>query len=140
MVKFKTADLKKKALAAIKKEKLTKIGDIEAFLPVGRRTFYDHKLHEDPDILEALETVAKGKKVRMRNKWEDSDSPALQIAAFKLMADEDELERLSQTTQNHKGDIGLQITTRVILPTPLPAEEDDEPKQVPGNTRLKLAG
>ena len=46
-------------------------------------------------------------KIKLVNKWEDSDNPTLQIAAFKLMAEQEELQALSTNWQKneHSGEI-----------------------------------
>ncbi len=40
-------------------------------------------------------------KVSMRSKWHKSEAPALQLALMKLIANEDELKRLSVTYNDH---------------------------------------
>ncbi len=46
-------------------------------------------------------------KIKLVNKWEDSDNPTLQIAAFKLIATEEEKQSLSTNWQKneHSGEI-----------------------------------
>ena len=54
----------------------------------------------------------------MVNKWEESDNPTLQIAAFKLIANDDEQKALSTNYQHteHSGEIkGNPTTFKVII-------------------------
>ena len=79
----------------IVKHKLFFIDDICAFLPISRATFYDwefDKLDELKDLLNQNRTELK---VSMRSKWYKSNAPALQMALMKLIANEDELRKLS---------------------------------------------
>jgi len=100
-------ELEKKALAAIKKNKLMFIEHIVAFLPCSKKTFYEHKLHESNAIKKAVEEMRIGKKTKMLSNWIDSESNALQIAAMKMIATENEAHRLSgtRTEIKHKGAI-----------------------------------
>jgi hypothetical protein len=86
------------------------IEHIVAYLPCSKETFYNHKLHESDAIKKAIETNRVGRKSKMLNNWIDSESNALQIAAMKLIATEDEAHRLSgtRTEIKHKG--GIQST------------------------------
>jgi len=104
---YKTEDLEKQALKAIEKNKLMFIEHIVAFLPCDKTTFYNHKLHESNAIKKAVEEMRIGKKTKMLSNWIDSDSNALQIAAMKMIATEEEAHRLSGTKSEvkHKGAI-----------------------------------
>ena len=107
---YKTEELEKKALAAIKRHKLMFFEHIVAYLPCSKETFYNHKLHESDAIKKAVETMRVGKKTKMLTNWIDSESNALQIAAMKMIATEEEAHRLSgtKTEIKHKG--GIQST------------------------------
>lgn len=82
----------------IVKHKLFFIEDIVSFLPCAKPTFYDffppgsNELNELKGLLETNRTTLK---VSMRSKWYTSNSPALQMALMKLIANEDELRKLS---------------------------------------------
>lgn len=104
---YKTEELLEKALSAIKKNKLMFIEHIVAFLPCSKETFYNHKLHESDAIKKAVEEMRVGKKTKMLSNWIDSESNALQIAAMKMIASEEEAHRLSgtRTEIKHKGAI-----------------------------------
>lgn len=83
------------------------IEHIVAFLPCSRETFYHHKLHKSDTIKKAVEEMRIGKKTKMLSNWIDSESNALQIAAMKMIATEEESHRLSgtRTEIKHKGAI-----------------------------------
>jgi len=87
-------------LAIVELEECRNISELLLFLPYGKTTFYDtHK--EDSETLnaikEAINKIKVDKKRTMRKRWETSENPTLELAAFKLMADQDELEALSMT-------------------------------------------
>lgn len=86
------------AKEVIVKHKLFFIEDIVAFLPCDKTTFYrffDTQSNEYNELKELLETNRTELKVSMRSKWYKSNAPALQMALMKLIANPDELKRLS---------------------------------------------
>jgi hypothetical protein len=83
------------AKEVIVKHKLFFIDDIVAFLPISKSTFYEWKLEQSEELKELLEQNRVELKVSMRSKWYKSNSPALQMALMKLIANKDELRRLS---------------------------------------------
>ena len=98
------------AKEAIVKHKLFFIDDIVAFLPIAKSTFYEWKLEQSEELKELLEQNRVELKVSMRSKWYKSNSPALQMALMKLIANKDELKRLSMQYQNveqHQTNIDL---------------------------------
>ena len=97
---YDKGELEKIALEMIEEHKLTKISHLATFMPCSRSTFYDLELDKSDIIKETLYKIRENKKKKMTDKWAESDNATLQIAAFKLMADEDELTRLnSQKTE-----------------------------------------
>ncbi len=86
----------------IVKHKLFFIDDIVAFLPCSKQTFYDFyppnsdQLDELKGLLEINRTQLK---VSMRSKWYTSNAPALQMALMKLIANPEELRKLSMNHQ-----------------------------------------
>ena len=63
-----------------------------------RDTFYNHGLDKFDTIKSALEENRAKIKKKMRGNWQKKyASPALQIAAYKLMGTDEERKRLSQT-------------------------------------------
>lgn len=87
--------LEKQSIAAINKHKLTRIQHVISYLPCVSSTFYNFELEKSESIKEALFINRERKKKKLTDKWEDSDNPTLQIAAYKLLADEDELLKLN---------------------------------------------
>jgi hypothetical protein len=93
-----------------------------AFLPCSKETFYNHKLHESDAIKKAVEEMRVSKKTKMLSNWINSDTPSLQIAAMKMIAEEHEAHRLNGTKQEIRQTGNL--TSKVI--EWIPAEYDDE--------------
>lgn len=74
------------------------IEDIIAYLPCSKNYFYDHfsiDSNEYDELKTLLESNRVSLKVKMRKKWEDNPAPALQMALMKLIANPEELKRLS---------------------------------------------
>lgn len=107
---YKTEELEKKALAAIKRHKLMFIEHIVAYLPCSKVTFYEHKLNESNAIKKAVESMRVSRKTKMLSGWIDSEVPTLQIAAMKMISDEHEAHRLNGTKQEIKHDGGIKST------------------------------
>lgn len=82
----------------IVKNKLFFVEDIVSFLPISKPTFYEYFPIESNEInvlKDLLETNRTELKVSMRSKWYKSNSPALQMALMKLIANPEELKKLS---------------------------------------------
>lgn len=82
----------------IVEHKLFFVEDIVAFLPCVSSTFYDFfpaKSEESEELKELLNKNRIELKVSMRSKWYKSNSPALQMALMKLIANPEELKKLS---------------------------------------------
>ena len=99
---YKTEDIKKQSLDAIKKNNLIFVGDIFAYTLFVKKTFYEHKLHESDDIKSALDKNRVSMKVSMRDKWYHSDNATLQIGLMKLISEDNEAHRLNGTKQEIK--------------------------------------
>lgn len=86
------------AKEVIVKHKLFFVEDIVSFLPISKPTFYEYFPIESNEInvlKDLLETNRTELKVSMRSKWYRSNSPALQMALMKLIANPEELKKLS---------------------------------------------
>ena len=82
----------------IVKHKLFFIEDIVAFIPCSKNYFYDHfpvNSNEYDELKGMLEINRTELKVSMRSKWYKSNAPALQMALMKLIANPEELKKLS---------------------------------------------
>lgn len=99
---YKTEELERLSVEAIKQHKLFFIEDIVAYLPCDKTTFYHHKLHESNAIKESLTEVKTNLKVSMRSKWYRSDNPTLQLALMKLLSGDEELRKLSMQHNVHE--------------------------------------
>jgi len=90
-------ELLKQSLKIIETEEVVFIEELVSYLPCDKKTFYTHKLHENPDIKAAMTKNKVSKKAKLRKKWFDSENATLQVALYKLLANEEELERLQNT-------------------------------------------
>lgn len=95
--------LKQLCLTAIKENDIKNITDIALYIPYSRQSVYCANLHNDFEIRDALNFNRMKVKEGMRKKWVLSDNPVLQISAYKLYADEDELRRLNNKHDNSGG-------------------------------------
>jgi hypothetical protein len=111
---YKTAELERKALEAIEKHKLFFIEDVVAFLPCDKTTFYAHKLHENNGIKDALEKNRVEVKTSLRSKWYKSDAPALQIALYKLIASDEEGDRINSQKTKFDGNLNVEMPQIII--------------------------
>lgn len=80
------------------KNSIRYIDELVAYLPICRTTFYDYfKLNSNK--LNIIKELIDNNKVKvksdLRRKWETSDNATLQMGAYKLLANEDELDRLN---------------------------------------------
>ena len=98
--RFEYNDILKEALKVIKRHKLCFIEDVVIHLKCGKTTFYKLKLNESNEIKEAIWGEKRRTKLnRMRKRWEDSENATLQVGLYKLLANDDELERLNNSKQ-----------------------------------------
>jgi hypothetical protein len=107
---YNKEDLYNEVIEAIKTNKLKHFNYIERFINATMPTLYDHfpvDSNEFKTIKRELGINRIASKLKMVNKWEDSENPTLQIAAFKLIANEDEQQALSTNWQKseHSGEI-----------------------------------
>lgn len=101
------------AKEVIVKHKLFFIEDIVSFLPCAKPTFYDFFPPNSDELNELKELLEKNRvelKVSMRSKWYKSNSPALQMALMKLIANPEELKKLSMQYQD------ITTTERLLSP------------------------
>lgn len=76
------------------------------YAKMGKTKAYHHKLNESKAVKEALEESRVKAKSFLVNKWIASEQPTLQIAAFKLMCNDEERAKLNQNNVDitSKGD------------------------------------
>lgn len=95
------ADIKKlreKALKILEKKKdIYFFADLATELGYARQYLYEIGFCPDKDdiLKQALDDNKKTIKRGLRNKWFKSDNATVQVALYKLLADEDELARLN---------------------------------------------
>lgn len=90
-------------LEVIKEEKLTFFNDLSIFIEPTMATLYEWDFDKSDTLKEELKKNKLAAKRKMRNKWEDSDNATLQIAAYKLMADRDEMDALVMNKVEQSG-------------------------------------
>jgi hypothetical protein len=101
------------AKQAIQEHELTTIEEVVTHLPCSQSVLYETdewKVEVLEPIKKALETQRTSLKAKMKKDWRKSDSnPSLQIAAFKLMATDEELEKLTinNNKNQHSGELGI---------------------------------
>lgn len=98
---YDKAEILEQAIAAIKKNELTTMKEVLFYIPVKKTIVYSPEWETEflNPIKEELETMAVNLKHKMKKKWRNSRQPILQIAAFKLMADDEELAALAPPRQ-----------------------------------------
>ena len=130
MPKYETKELIKKSLEAIKKHDLVFVTDVVTYLPCSRALFYERQLDKVDSIKEALEDNKVQMKVKMRKKWFESQTPALQLAFMKLISSDDERRALStsfmETKQKHEVQDLSKHTTEDLLEMLKTEEHEDE--------------
>lgn len=102
------------ALKVIEDKKLFFVEDIVSFMPIGKTTFYKKKLNEVDAIKSGIEKNKVYAKVQLRAKWFGSDNASLQLALYKLIADEDERRRLAMEYREHSTEKPLDINIRLV--------------------------
>ena len=88
-------ELEKKAIEAIKKNKLIYLEEVISYLPCNRGTFYLNNLNKLDSILELLEENKIEEKVKLRKKWRGTDNAALNLALYKLCSSDEEQAKLN---------------------------------------------
>ena len=111
---YNTEELIKQSLEAIEKHKLFFIDDVVSYLPCSRSTFYEKELDKSDIIKEALTKVKTDIKVSMRSKWYKSENATLQMGLMKLISNDEERKRLSQTYSDFTTD-GKELKINAIF-------------------------
>lgn len=92
----KAEKYEREIIEVIRKHRLFQVTDIFAFYAgCSRATFYNMGLERLDSILKELENNRTLTKQSLKLKWFKSDNPTLQVALFKLLADNDEHKKLS---------------------------------------------
>ncbi len=87
-----------RAVRAAREHKLIFIDESVAYTGININTFYKLKLHENEELKAILLDNRISEKVKLRGKWRKSKAPALNIALYKLCANDEERNKLSDRT------------------------------------------
>jgi hypothetical protein len=94
-VDYDKDEILQKCIKAIEDHKCTTFDEMSLYVAPTRQTLYNWGFDKFDIIKEAICQQKIIAKSRMKKNWQSEEAaPALQIAAFKLMADDDELEKL----------------------------------------------
>jgi hypothetical protein len=104
-----------KALRVIDDEQITRVTDLVAYLPISRATFYNWELDKLDVLQEKVNDIKISLKNRMKRKWVEGDNPALQIAAFKLIAEDDEVDKVTLTKVKNETTMTLKPSVSISL-------------------------
>lgn len=96
---YKKSELESESLKVIKEHNLIFIQDVIDFLPCSSSTFYAQELEKSESIKKLLGTNKVTMKVGLRRKWYESDNPTTQIALYKLLATDEENEKITSQKQ-----------------------------------------
>lgn len=113
----KIQELQEKALKILgKKKDIYFFGDLAIELGYNRQYLYDIGFSPDKNdtLKTALEENKKTVKRGLRNKWFNNNNPTVQIALYRLIADEEELNRLNNSKIELTGANGTPLTPPVI--------------------------
>lgn len=101
-------DVLNQCLKAIEDYKCTDFKEMSLYVKPTRQTLYNWGFDKLDILKDAIEKQKITAKSRMRKNWQDPEAaPALQIAAFKLMADDDEFDKLITNKSDVKADVNL---------------------------------
>lgn len=97
-----TEQYKKEALDAIIKHKLMRVSHLfGGFVSYTRMHFYRLELHNDPEIQAAILQNRTKATNYLIQKWIQSENPTLQIAAMRMVCDDEERQMLSIKHVDH---------------------------------------
>lgn len=90
------------------------LNDLADEMGISLATFYFQKLEKSEAIKKALLYNRRRMKRGLRNKWYKSNNPTLQIALYRITADEDELRRLNNKEDNQQDGDGNGILEKLL--------------------------
>lgn len=125
---YNTKELEQKAIEAIKEHGLIFIEEVISFLPCASSTFYGHDLEKSEAIKEAINFNKVSKKAKLRKNWEHSENATLNISLYKLLANEEELQRLSVQKVEHSGKDGESIVPNIVINNFKPPITEEDPE------------
>jgi hypothetical protein len=107
---YDKAKIEAQIIEVVKSEKITFFTDLEAFIEPSIAVLYQWEFEKLETIKREIAKNRIESKKKMRRNWEASENPTLQIAAYKLIAEDDELQKLSNKHEV-TGDKGAPIQT-----------------------------
>lgn len=109
--------IEKQCLDVIEANELAFFSHLTLYISPTMQTLYDWEFDKLDSIKKALEKNRIAKKQKMLQNWEKGEAaPVLQLAAFKLMADDDEFTRLATTKQDVKADVKTEEKVSINWP------------------------
>ena len=97
-----------KCLEAIETEGLVFFTDLVEFIEPALSTLYEWELEKSELLKKAIAKNKIAAKRKMRRNWiKDDAAPVLQLAAYKLMADETELAALTMNKVENSGSLSI---------------------------------
>lgn len=108
---YNQEEIKKQLLNAIEQEECTSLSEASLYVAPTLATLYEWQFEKSEDIKKALDLQKIKVKAGMRKNWKKEDAaPVLQLAAYKLIADDEELEKLTVNNNNNRNSGELAIT------------------------------
>lgn len=111
---YDKGEILEQAKKAIVENELTTVEEVLSFISIkAESTLYSNeewKIEVLEPIKKELDQMKVNLKAKMKKEWRKSESnPTLQIAAFKLMASDEELEKLTvnNNKNQHSGELGI---------------------------------
>jgi len=106
---FNKKKILKQALELIKEKQILDITELTALLPCHRATFYSFFPADSDELDNIKDLINTNKRIvcgSLKRKWIASENSTLQIAAYKLMGEDEEVHRLNGSKQETtlKGD------------------------------------
>lgn len=108
MTHYNKEEIFEKSKKAIVDNDLIYIEEIISFLPLSKATFYDYFKIDSDELNELKELINDNKvnlKTKLRNKWYLSENATLQMGIYKLLANQDELDRLNNNDSKRELEI-----------------------------------
>ena len=113
----KNDDREHELVRAIERYKWKRFGHIEwSVLSFARSTAYGLGMENMDSIKDALERNRVKAITSMLDKGIDSDNPTLQVAAMKMLASEEDRERLNQNQTKPQTTVNTQDRSEIVLP------------------------
>jgi len=88
-------------IEAIEKNNCTNFNEACMYISFSRATAYNHGLDKLDIIKEAIDAIKIKTKHRMKRNWINSENATLQLAAFRLLSDSEEHQKLNQSYIDH---------------------------------------